>query len=263
MWKFIIGAVMALLVAVVIAVVVGLKNINELVKVAIEAVGSDVTGSRVTLQEVDISLMDGRGELRGLTLHNPKGFNSDYLFHLNSTVLKIDLESLTKKVIVIEEVTVDGPNVIAEQKDLLKTNLQTMWENIQHNEAGAGQNTQGNAKEDSPHKNIRLMVRQFTFSNAQLDLVTQEWGSRSLNMDTVTADNLGNAKEGLTPEALVKALLKPMIKAARKQAERAIKEKLKDKAEDKAKKKLEEKLEDKLSEKDRAKLDELRSLFKK
>ncbi len=266
MWKFIVGVIVTLLVAVIITFAVGLKNINELVKVAVEVVGTEVMGSQVTLREVDISLMDGRGELRGLTVHNPPGFNTDYLFHLDKTVLQLDVQSLTGKVIVIKEITINGPKVIAEQTELLKTNLQVAWDNmkkstVKHTDEKS--HTAEGAKAESPHHNVRLMVEKFSFNNAQLDLISNEWGARSLTMKPVKAENLGSKAEGLTPENLVKALLKPVIKMAKDQVEDEIKEKLKDKAEDKAKEKLEEKLKDKLSEKDRAKIDELRSLFKR
>ena len=71
-----------------------LSSLNELVASAIESSGSEVTGTRVSVSGVDISLREGRGSIRGLRIANPAGFSGDAVSFSDITIV-IDTFSMT------------------------------------------------------------------------------------------------------------------------------------------------------------------------
>jgi uncharacterized protein YxeA len=79
MKKILIGlGVLVILVGV--GVFVFLGQLNDIVRAAIEKVGSDMTQTNVELNEVDIELTSGKGALRGFRVTNPNGFSKDDAF---------------------------------------------------------------------------------------------------------------------------------------------------------------------------------------
>ncbi len=69
-----------LVVIVAVGVFVFLGNLNDIVRAAVEKVGSDMTQTNVVLNEVDIELTSGKGALRGFRFTNPSGFSDDDAF---------------------------------------------------------------------------------------------------------------------------------------------------------------------------------------
>lgn len=249
--KIIIGIVLAAIAVLAIVVFIGLKNLNSLVEMAIESVGSNVTQTPVSVEMVNLEVTKGRGEIRGLTVENPPGYNTEHALDLGTIVLQIEPASLAERVIVINELSIDGSKLTAEHKGIADINLQQLYENI-------NANSKKPAAEPQPTTagpDLRFMLEKVSFTNLSLDLISEEYGSRALTMADIQLNNLGNKQEGLTAEELANALLKPVVDAARK--------KVNDELKDKAKDKLQDKLNEKLSEEDKEKLDSLKSLMNK
>ena len=83
------------LVAVIVGVGVFLYNsIDSIVKAGIEKYGSEITGTRVSVGSVDISLKSGRGTIRNVVVHNPKGFSSAHVFSLGEITVDLDVTAL-------------------------------------------------------------------------------------------------------------------------------------------------------------------------
>ena len=248
--KIIGGIVIALIVVVAIVVFIGLKNLNSLVEMAIESVGSNVTKTAVLVDSVNIEITQGRGEIHGLSVKNPAGYTTENAIYLGDIVLHIDTASLAQPVVVIKELTVDGAKLTAEHKGLADVNLQQLYENITANSKPAKEPEPTTARPD-----LRFMLEKVNFTNISLDLVSEEYGQRALAMKDIHLSNLGNTSEGLTAEQLSNALLTPLVNAARQRANGELK--------DKAKEKLQEKLDESLSDKDKEKLKSLKSWLDK
>lgn len=233
-----------------------LSNLDAIVKTAIEKVGSDVTGSTVSVAGVSITLKEGRGEISGLHLANPKGFDSAHLFHLDKVAL--DLGNVFGDVIIIDEVLIDGANIIAEQKGQT-TNLQALLDNIEKNSSAPDETKTETktAEEDNSSEPIRLMIKKFSFINNKASLETEQWDPQVLKVPNIVMTNLGDEKVGLTPEQLSTEVINRLTKSI----EKAAKEALKEKAKEEAKKALTEQLDKNLSDKDKAKLDSLKNVF--
>ena len=107
---FVIGGVLVVLILVVGGFIL-LSYLNSNVKAAIEQVGSDVTGTEVRVDEVEISLTSGEGAVRGIRITNPQGFEDADAFQFDEITMKIDLTSLTQDPVIIEEIVVQGARI--------------------------------------------------------------------------------------------------------------------------------------------------------
>jgi uncharacterized protein involved in outer membrane biogenesis len=112
--KIFIGVAVASIVIFGIAVALLMSNLDGIVKTAIEKFGSQVAGVPVRVADVKISLSEGRGTIKGLTVANPAGFKTPTAFSLGEITLAIDTGSVTKDPVVIKEIIVAAPEVTYE-----------------------------------------------------------------------------------------------------------------------------------------------------
>jgi len=101
---------MILLVVLLLALAVALMvYINPLVKWAIEKRGSERLGVSVEVREVEIALLYGRAEVRGVRIGNPTGYSERPLFTLDRFLFDMDTRTLLgRRPIVINQVTLEG-----------------------------------------------------------------------------------------------------------------------------------------------------------
>lgn len=235
----------------------GLRNIDTLVQTAVERFGSDVTNTAVELQSVDIQLQEGRAQLSDLTIANPEGYSSEYAFALDDIIVQIDRRSLgtgAEDVIVIEEITVDGASIIAELQGLQNSNLQELAKNVQR-KIPAEQDT---APPEPPSEYVgpNLRVMTFQFSNASIQVISDQFGERTLDMPTVTAADLGGAN-GLPPRDLASALLEQVLA----QAIATVKKEVGDTAKQEVRSRVQERIQENLSEEEQEKVRGLRDIL--
>ncbi len=94
-----------------IGVYVLYSSLDSVVKSAVEQVGSDATGTQVSLGEVDISPTSGSGALRRFRMTNPKGFEEGDAFKFEEVRVTIDLSTIASDPVVIKEIVVQAPEI--------------------------------------------------------------------------------------------------------------------------------------------------------
>jgi hypothetical protein len=246
----IVGAGLVVIVAVVaVVMVLVLKNLDGIIKQVIERVGSQLTQTEVTVAAVKFSLQDGRGEIHGLKIGNPPGYDSPHLFFMNEVAVELDPTTLTGGVIVIREVLVNGADLLAEQKGS-STNLKDLLNNMNQGAASPAA-----AEESGGDAGVRLMLEKFSFTGTAATLSTTLWGDKSLRIPDIKMQNIGDKENGLTPPQLGSQMVAKLVR----QVEAAVAKDLKKMAKQAA----QDALESKLSADDKAKLDGLKSMFKK
>lgn len=234
--KILLGLVVVVIVAVAVVAMLFLNNINQLTVDTVQTQGSQLLKTEVKLQQANIELAKGKGSLSNLTVANPQGFSHANVLEMGEVTLQIDPESLLGDVKVIKEISVDGAKLLAEQKNLKDTNLQALLDNLNESAGPAS---------DAPTEagpEVRLMVEKFRFNNGQLNLKSAQFGERMINLPTITLDNIGDKKKGLTPQELGQAVIEPLLKQVKAAVTQELTEIAKDKAEEKLKEKLKEKI---------------------
>lgn len=242
------GLVVVLVIAVVFLV---LQNLDAIIKKVIEDVGSEVVGTSVRVSEVKFNLRDGRGEIYGLQIANPDGFNTRNAFEMDEVAVQVRPASITGPVIIIDEVLVDGARLTAEQTGA-STNLQQLLDGMKSSSSEPAPPPSGEPAD------VRLALKQFAFINSSAAIETAQYGGKTLNMPGIRLADLGDEQTGLTPEQLASSMLSAVIK----QAQRAVQDYIKDLAKDAAKEEVNKKLDEKIGAENREKLEGLKGLLK-
>ncbi|MDG1996420.1 MAG: hypothetical protein P8J14_08000 [Emcibacteraceae bacterium] len=91
-------------------------NAGGYVKDGVEEYVPPMLGAGVALGNVTLDPANGYASLQNMTIGNPDGFKSDHLFKMDELQVKMDvgLENLTSDVIRINEIRMDGADMIYE-----------------------------------------------------------------------------------------------------------------------------------------------------
>lgn len=197
----------AVLAAVAIAAAVALRygagRLDSVVGATVERYGSTVTGTDVSVDGVSLALTAGRAELAGVTVGNPRGYETDYAVHIGRASVELDVASLAGDVPVVEEIVLDGALINAEQRDAA-SNLTDIQ---RHATASSGEAPAGEPG--------RIVVERFRVNDARV-LLTSEYLSEpeELPLRDVVVEGIGSGT-GATYSEAAEAMLMPVLSAAR------------------------------------------------
>lgn len=97
---------------------IALIFINPIAKSLIQSIGSEATGTEVTVEDIDISLFSGEVVISGITVGCPEGYSAGgHTAKLGNVVVKWDAGSVFSDELVIREVKLKDVSVNHEQKD--------------------------------------------------------------------------------------------------------------------------------------------------
>ena len=232
-----------------------LTNLSSIVRDMVEQVGPQITQTPVHLGNVDINVREGRGQLSDFAVENPDGYRSENLFTFDNVVLRIEPGSVTEPVKVLNEVTIEGVRITAEQKGMT-TNLQEVLKNIQS--AGGPDEEPSGEQAD-----MRLMLEQLNFTEGTIKLITEKHGEYDVKLPRIELENLGDKTTGLTPNELGKAIMEPLVNQAQRAVQTRLETVAKEKVESEVKGRLEEKLNEELGDDAYKKVDDLKNLLGK
>jgi hypothetical protein len=192
-------------IAVALALRYGVNRLDGAVAATVERYGSAVTGTDVHVAGVDLALTEGRADLAGITIDNPSGYETDYAVRVGHAAVTLDVGSLAGDVPVIDELTLDGALINAEQREKASnlTDIQS------HATVPSG---------DAPSSGEpgRIIVKRFRLSDARL-LLTSEYLSEpeELPLRDIVVNDIGAATGGATYSEAAQAMLQPVLAAAR------------------------------------------------
>lgn len=206
-----------------VAVVFLLGSIGGIVKGVVEKVGTDATKAPVTLETVDLSLTEGRGELRNLVVGNPEGFQSDHAMRLGTVRVVIDTSTIGSNPVVVKEVVVDGPEVIYEVGSSFSTNIGTIQENVDAYArslgVGGGGAPSGEEPAAEPGEGTKVVIEDLYIRNVKVSVAATALGGKGAGatISEIHLEDIGKSEGGASPgEVAAKfldALLDGVVKA--------------------------------------------------
>jgi len=229
--KKILGGLFGLVVLAGIGFYLLVANIDGIVKNVVETVGTEVTGTRVRLASVEIDLQSGKGSLKGLTIANPEGFAKGDAFSLAEITLGLDVGTLSKSPVVINQIIVDGAtvNYLGQGN---KSNLQTILDNLKSGGSDSGSGSGGSGGDDT-----LIIIDEFRFTDANMTIAME--GVPELNKNVVISDviskDIGRKAGGVTPAEAATEIMQPIVERAVRQGINAVSDGGLDKAMDKVK----------------------------
>lgn len=112
-------------------------NLESIVKASVAKYGSQLTGTEVALDGFRLSLRKGEAELKGLRIANPEGYQTPQILSLGSVYVRLDMRSLLKPVIVVEEIRIANPEIAYELKSVAHNNVSDLLAAVNKNATAA------------------------------------------------------------------------------------------------------------------------------
>lgn len=258
--------IIALLLVIIIAGVIYVAmNLGDLIKQGIEEYAPPIVGTSVTVDSVNIMPFTGSGGINDFNVGNPEGFGDGNALSLGEISISIDPTSLTKDVIVIDQILIDSPVINFIQLKNNSTNFTTLLDNVNKSTASADnkQATQPEPVADSDTDTgaeKKFIIKTFDLKNAQLSATIALLGDKaiSLTLPNIHLEGIGEKSGGQHAAGIAKnigdKLTKAITDAVTKSDElkKQLTEKLKNEAKAKAEEELNKKLKESLGDKDTA-----------
>lgn len=237
-----------LIAVLVIAVIVGIlvwrmyANLDAIVADAIQDIGTRVTGTSVTVEGVELQLLDGKAAVAGLNVANPPGFSAPDIFRLGRIAVELEVQSLGEGPVVIDRLLVSQPQVFLEMNEENRTNVDVLRKNLQANTASPpAEQPSGEA-----HEPFRFVIRKLVFEGGSVSASSALAGkSAAVELPGFEMTELGGA-DGATADLLAREILDRLARQAAAAGARAGLDTARKKLEEKATEKLDEKFGDKL-----------------
>lgn len=199
---------------------------QSIVRDLVHQQGTAVVGTNVNIGTIKLSLTDGHGSVSNITVANPKGYSQDYIIKLGGVSVNVDKESIIKlaketaqksgpkvKTVMINEIRVNKPEVTYELMNLNKNNSDDVMANIKKNTAANAKQPQKPAKESDVQYNVA--IKKVVIADGTATVAANLLGasqSLSLNLPTITINNLGTEKQGITIEDGLARIFQEILK---------------------------------------------------
>ena len=150
----------------------GSKILNAALKQAIQSGAPLVTQCEVAIDQLELSLFSGEGQVRGFELKNPTGFSEQNLFALDQISVSVDPESLLTQEIHIHSIVIDQPKFCFEQ-GMSGSNWQKLIQNLQAFSANSADTQQPSSNAESSNADTpmpKIRIDSLSIQEAQVAL---------------------------------------------------------------------------------------------
>ncbi|CUW39862.1 conserved exported protein of unknown function [Magnetospirillum sp. XM-1] len=219
MRKILIGA--GILVTLVVgAAVFLLSSLDTIVKKVIEDVGTQVTGVKVSVGAVKISLSEGKGSISGLSVANPPGFSSDPAIKLGEITLALDTGSLNKNPVVVKDITVASP-FVAYEMAAGGSNIDAIQKNVKAFSAKQGGGAKAEpAKPAGKDEEKKLVIERLAITGGQVKLAAGgiPGADGTAKLADIVLTNIGKDGGGASSAQVAQKVMDSLVSGALKSA---------------------------------------------
>lgn len=157
----------AVIIIIVFAVFAISLSLNKAVKAGVETFGPKITKTDISLAEVNISALSGKGAIKGLVVGNPEGFKTEHAIKLGSMQVALDTRSAFSDHVIVERIVIDSPEITYET-GLTENNISRILKNIQMSTQAAPSKEETKPQEASPGK--KMQINDLLISNGKINL---------------------------------------------------------------------------------------------
>jgi len=190
------------------------SSLDSLVASAIRKYGPEITGVSVKLSSVKIVPTEGTAALRGLVIGNPPNFKTAHALSLGEISMTLDINSLTKDVIVIKEIQIIKPDVGYEYTSH-GTNLDVIQRNID-NYVSKTMGGKTEPKEKGPGK--KMIIDQLYVKDGKINFSAEMLKGKdvAVPLPDLHLTGIGRKSNGATAAEVTKQILGAITQSATK-----------------------------------------------
>ncbi len=191
-------------------------NMDSIAKQVTEKIASDALGVPVHIGGMDISLEEKKVIVSDIRIANPSGYKKPNAIRVET--IEIAGESFSKELLVFSRIMVDGTNVNLEVSDK-GTNLSDIKNNIAIKSKKSG----GAAADSSGGSNIKVIVKKFSLTKAQLNpSVTLIGGDLAyVDIPDIHLKAIGQKEKGVLAEQAIAQIMQELLNRFNKSANSA------------------------------------------
>ena len=210
--KIALYAVGGLLALAVIALTVVVIYLDAIIQNGVTVFGAKMTGTKVELKSVSLSLFRPKLELKGFIVGNPSGYSSPEAISLKRLYVEVDRDSLFTNRIVINRIVVDGANICFEPKITGENNLRDLKKNIDkqvsRSESAKPETTKASETTKAPETAEKkpgktVVIKLFELTNAKISVSSSLIRGNSISLPLVdfAMKDIGEKKGSSIEEA--------------------------------------------------------------
>lgn len=194
-------------VVIIAAVLVITLSLDGMIRSGIEENGSELLQTRVTVDNVNVSLFNGSGTISGFTVQNPEGFSNEPALYIREASLNMDIWSLFSDQIVVNEVIVKSPDLFFEQIGV-GVNLKKLNDNMDL------------ASEESSETSLIIEYLLIEDGNITVSSSLERERTTEVTLEEFTLNDIG--RDGTnTVKQSVRQVLNPLLQKAMEEALRS------------------------------------------
>lgn len=200
----------------IILFLVAMLSINSIVKSGIEEIGSEMTGTAVTIESVFISPFSGKGTISGFRVANPGNYSQPYAFLADDFFIELKPLTLFTGEVLVHEIIITSPRIYIEQK-LPENNILSIMRNIREYPIGEASDT-------------KLVINRFLMTDGSAELYTAVGGDRSAQVEVASVElhDLGRGGGREAMEQVIREIAEDIASEALKGAVQSGTEQLRD-----------------------------------
>lgn len=210
MSKFIIRALVIILLIILILATIAVVFINSIAKAAITSAGTSVLGVPTTISSVDIGIFSGHSEITDLEVQNPKDYPGTFL-KLSDGILDINLGSLLSNSIEVKEIEFDGIDLSFIQK-LNGSNVNEILANVKKNTASSGEAA---SKPASTSDGRKFIIDELKITKVSVAISIQPISSATkpsvVKINQILVKDIGKKEGGATTDQIVSIIVQSVI----------------------------------------------------
>ena len=213
------GLVGGLVVVIAIVLYFVVSSLDSIIKAAVEKYGSEVTQVDVRLDRAKVSITSGEGALRGLTVGNPSGFETDRAFSLGEISVALDVGTVTQNPVVIKEIVIVAPEVTYELGSG-GSNIDVIQRNVKaYGGTGKGKSKEKAAPKEDDQEGRKLIIQHLYVRKGKVNVSAAMLKGETMSaaLPDIHLKDIGKQKGGADPsevvEILVRAISQSSVKA--------------------------------------------------
>ncbi|MFH1016884.1 MAG: AsmA family protein [Pseudomonadota bacterium] len=190
-------------VALIIVLFVASLFLGPILKAGIETVGPKMTQTELNVGMVTLRPFSGKAQIHHLFVGNPAGFSTPFAVSLKDFSMQMNTKSVLSKVVWIDHVLVDGPEISYETNQR-GNNIETIQRNVEQFTkslpgATAGKQTSGGKK---------VIIHELVVKNAKLLWTPRLTGkTTTVDLPEIRLTDIGKSSGGAEPSQVVSEVL--------------------------------------------------------
>ena len=198
-------------------------SFDTIVKKVVHKYGSQATKTDVILSGFDLSLKNGTGQISNFTIANPTNYKSPYLLSLKSATIKVDIKSLLKDTIIIDEINIQSPEITYELMSLTQNNFKEILSNLSGPDVSKEEVAGKKAKTDDKYKakkaSKKIIIKKVIVNGGLISAVenlTKGENTLSIPLPSIEINGIGEKNNGQDIKEVMTTVLKSILDTATK-----------------------------------------------